>query len=155
MADYVKDYTCGTCEYFKFEGNHTKGYCSWFGSYYWDDDSCNHWREGRSGSSSGGCFLTTACCTYKGLPDDCYELETLRRFRDTYIKAQPYGEELITTYYREAPGIVESIGKAENRDEILEGMYQEITDIIALIEEGKNDEAVIRYMMMLHRLSVL
>ena len=29
-----------------------------------------------------GCFLTTACCEVLGLPDDCFELRTLRRYRD-------------------------------------------------------------------------
>ena len=31
--------------------------------------------------NSGGCFLTTACVTYRGLADDCYELNVLRNFR--------------------------------------------------------------------------
>lgn len=36
-------------------------------------------------SSSGGCFLTSACVKSKGLPDNCYELTRLRWFRDNIL----------------------------------------------------------------------
>lgn len=101
-------------------------------------------------NSRKDCFLTTACCDYKGLPDDCYELETMRRFRDSYISKQSYGEKLINDYYAEAPAIVEKIYASENREEILEEMYAKITDIVKMVDAGNNDEAIIHYMMMLH-----
>ena len=94
--------------------------------------------------------MTTACCEYKGLPDDCYELETMRRLRDSYISKQPYGEKLIKDYYAEAPLIVDKINSSENKEEILEKMYEKITDIVKMIDTGHNDEAVIYYMMLLH-----
>ena len=39
-----------------------------------DDDKCT--------PPAKGCFLTTACCEVLGLADDCFELRTLRRYRD-------------------------------------------------------------------------
>lgn len=60
--------------------------------------------------------MTTACCEYKGLGDDCYELQTLRNLRDEYIRKQPYGEELIKNYYKEAPEIVIKIKKSKDKD---------------------------------------
>ena len=107
------------------------------------------------GSSSGGCFLTTSCCDYKGLPDDCYELETMRKLRDDYISKQSYGEKLIKDYYAEAPEIVDRINSSANKDEILEKMYEKITNIVKMVDDGKKDEAIIHYMMLLHDLSKL
>lgn len=60
-------------------------------------------------SSSGGCFLTSACVQAKGLPDDCEELETLRRFRDTYMMATEEGQAEVEHYYMVAPAIVVAI----------------------------------------------
>ena len=63
--DYVEMNKCGSCKYYTYEGEYKKGYCSWYKSYYYADDSCSHWEEGNI-SSTGGCFLTTACCEHKG-----------------------------------------------------------------------------------------
>ena len=76
MADYIRAGTCGACKEFEFEGNDKKGYCRRYRSYYWDNDSCRYYDEDDERLSNGRsstCFLTTACCDYKNLPDDCYE----------------------------------------------------------------------------------
>lgn len=52
-----------------------------------------------------GCFLTTAACDGIGLADDCWELRTLRAFRDGWLRRQPGGVEDITSYYDQAPAI--------------------------------------------------
>ena len=136
---------CRSCKYYEFSGENSKGYCSWFKAYYYADDSCKHYEEGSS-SSSGGCFFTTACCKYKGLPDDCAELETLRRFRDTYLKETEYGSELIRTYYESAPALVERIEASKERDAIYDHIYEAVTKIILRIEHGENERAVIDYL---------
>ena len=118
MSDYyyARENTCGSCRYYEYEGENTKGYCSWYKAYYYADDSCSHWEEKEGGfSASGGCFLTTACCEYKGLPDDCDELQAMRRIRDEYIRNQPYGDKLIRNYYESAPGIVQKINEREDK----------------------------------------
>lgn len=46
----------------------------------------------KAGTSSGGCFLTSACTEAKGLADDCYELTMLRAFRDEYLVKQKSGK---------------------------------------------------------------
>lgn len=53
--DYVEMNKCGSCKYYTYEGEYKKGYCSWYKSYYYADDSCSHWEEGNI-SSTGGCF---------------------------------------------------------------------------------------------------
>ena len=154
MADYVKENTCGTCKYYEYAGQNKKGYCTWHKSYYYHDDTCNHYIKSDSyNSGSSGCFLTTACCEYKGLADNCYELETIRRLRDKYIVNQPYGEEMIRCYYKEAPIIVENIRNSEDSAVILEYTYNTISKIVKSIENGNNDEAIILYMMLFHNLS--
>lgn len=56
-----------------------------------------------------GCFLTTATVGAIGLEDDCWELQTLRRFRDNVLKPTSGGRDLVQTYYEIAPDIVENI----------------------------------------------
>jgi hypothetical protein len=53
-----------------------------------------------------GCFITTACCETLGLADDCFELRTLRRYRDEVLAKRPAGVEQIAAYYRLAPLIL-------------------------------------------------
>lgn len=59
--------------------------------------------------SAVGCFLTTAACEGVGLPDDCWELRTLRRFRDGWLAQQRGGIDDIVTYYAKAPAIAERL----------------------------------------------
>jgi hypothetical protein len=53
-----------------------------------------------------GCFITTACCDVLGLDDDCFELRTLRRYRDTVLAQTPGGSADIAAYYGLAPLIL-------------------------------------------------
>ena len=153
MDNYGK---CKNCEWAEPENGSWKWWCTYYKT--WEDPdevhNCTHFKARGSGSG-GGCFLTTACCEYKGLPDDCYELETMRKFRDNYIVKQSYGEKLIKDYYTEAPLIVDKINNSENKEEILEKMYQKIIDIVKMVDAAQNDQAIIHYMMLLHDLSKL
>ncbi|WP_179141832.1 CFI-box-CTERM domain-containing protein [Salibaculum halophilum] len=56
-----------------------------------------------------GCFLTTATAGTVGLPDDCWELATLRAFRDGWLARHPGGAALTARYYRLAPLLVRRI----------------------------------------------
>lgn len=146
--DSVYDGRCGTCKYYKFEGQYSKGYCDWYRSYYYPDDSCLHWLENTSVGSSGGCFLTSACCEFKGLSDDCDELTTLRSLRDDYMKDSLFGREMIKIYYDTAPAIVEKIDRMENREDIYNRIYEDITKIVAMVKDKNIDEAVAAYVKM-------
>jgi hypothetical protein len=53
-----------------------------------------------------GCFITTACCEALGLDDGCFELRTLRRYRDRVLAVRPGGGSEIAAYYRLAPLIL-------------------------------------------------
>ena len=100
----------------------------------------------KGGQSSSGCFLTSACVEAKGLPDDCYELTTLRRFRDEYMRSKPNGVSDICEYYHTAPVIVEKIKQLPNALEAFEKLYNElVVPCVNLIEADKNEEAYIAY----------
>jgi len=75
-------------------------------------------------SSGSLCFLTTACCEVMGKEDDCFELQTLRLFRDEYMIDNGYIN-LVEEYYRIAPKIVEAINKQTDARKIWENLYYE------------------------------
>ncbi len=91
---------------------------------------------------STGCYLTSACVEEMGLPDDCYELTTLRGFRDTYMKSTLEGRAEVEEYYRIAPLIVSAIDRDPDKDSILRGIYDNlIIPCIKLIEEEEYEKA--------------
>lgn len=53
--------------------------------------------------SAEDCFITSACCEVVGLSDDCFELRTLRRYRDEVLANKPNGPAEIARYYALAP----------------------------------------------------
>lgn len=76
-----------------------------------------------SRSSSSFCFITTAVCEYFNKADDCYELTTLREFRDEWLSCQPEGKELITEYYDIAPIIVNKLEELPVKDVVYNELW--------------------------------
>ena len=106
---------------------------------------------GPRASSSDECFITTAVVKAAGLPDNAYELETLRRFRDEYLKKTEWGKQLVEEYYKISPKIVDAIEKDPAKQEVYSRLLQEIRDIVKDIEKGKYYLAVEKYKnMVLH-----
>ena len=66
-----------------------------------------------------GCFLTTACCEVLGLPDDCFELRTLRRYRDESLAAMAGGNAAIAAYYLLAPSILDRLSPQDRAARLL------------------------------------
>jgi hypothetical protein len=100
-----------------------------------------------SGGASGGCFLTTAACEYKGLPDDCELLKTLRKFRDEKVP-----KDLVDKYYRISPSIAQKVRGDEKQ---LEYVYSTAKKCESLINEGKSNQAITEYELMVTNLSRL
>jgi hypothetical protein len=99
-----------------------------------------------SDSGSGGCYLTTACVTARGLPDDCQELTILRDFRDNWLKKQPDGPADVAEYYATAPGIVAEINALPNAKEIWGQLYETLVEpCVKLIQSGKMEETYVTY----------
>lgn len=100
----------------------------------------------KAGQSSSGCFLTSACVEAKGLPDDCYELTTLRKFRDEYLTKQECGKCEIDHYYQVAPVIVAKIRSSTNAKAVFEKIYAElVAPCVKLIEAGDLTTAHSKY----------
>ena len=75
------------------------------------------------------CYLTTACVVYKNLPDDCSELQAMRKLRDYYSDKPGYSE-LIMEYYELSPKIISRIN-LENDPSM---MYDKIYDSVKICE---------------------
>jgi hypothetical protein len=110
--------------------------------------------SGSSSSSSGGCYLTTACVEARGLADDCHELATLRRFRDEYVRSRPEGEALVAEYYDQAPPLVATISARADGKQIFEGIYAEIAQAVQHIERNELEAALELYITTTRRLYV-
>ena len=59
--------------------------------------------DGKKETSSGSCYLTTACMKHFNVEfdDNCYELQVLRWFRDNFVSIED-----VNHYYKTAPAIV-------------------------------------------------
>ncbi|MBQ2737374.1 MAG: hypothetical protein IJF38_01685 [Clostridia bacterium] len=155
--------TCSECIY-----SYTNDfflYCSLLKNSYGGDlrvksgGSCNHFLAKSNSSNSGynsgssGCFLTSACVDYLGKEDDCYELTTLRIFRDEYLKATEEGMELIKNYYEVAPSIVEKINASDKKDEYYTFIFEIVKKCIFYIENDEKENATAEYKRMVEILT--
>lgn len=101
----------------------------------------------RSSEASGSCFITTACVVSKGLPDDCYELTTLRTWRDKLEAEDKVLAEKVKDYYTYAPKIVAKINSLENSKEIYNEIYEKLVlKTVELLNENKIPEAAEHYL---------
>lgn len=107
-----------------------------------DDGS---WRKKRSDAGEprkkSGCFLSTAAFQFKGLPDDCQELETLRRFRDTYLSSSSEGAALVEHYYSIAPAIAAQLTEPAE----LEKVWKVISRCVEAIQANRHEQAMDEY----------
>lgn len=99
------------------------------------------------------CYITTAVCEYQKKPDDCYELTTLRRYRDTYLKQTDEGRGLVREYYDIAPRIVQAIAMQPDKDRIYQKLYTDyLKPCIHAIEQGHNEACKALYVDMVRGL---
>ncbi|ODR98496.1 hypothetical protein AUC68_08710 [Methyloceanibacter methanicus] len=81
-------------------------------------------RDNKQCVSAESCFITTACCEVLGLGDDCFELRTLRRYRDQVLAKRPGGGAEIARYYELAPALLARLrANATDPDRVLLGIY--------------------------------
>lgn len=91
------------------------------------------------------CYITTTVCEYYGKPDDCYELMTLRKFRDNYLLKSEKGSQLVKEYYDIAPTIVKRLKEYGNQT-MYERLYQTyIVPCLRFIENEKYEECTVHY----------
>ncbi len=111
--------------------------------------------DNSSDSDKGGCYLTTACVTAMGFPDDCFELDVLRSFREDVLMKTMDGRKAISEYERMAPRIIEAVHEREGSHamEIFRGLYPDIRIAVQLILSEKYNEAFSHYRQMSSRLA--
>lgn len=103
-----------------------------------------------------GCYITTACMKnmLDEFYDNCYELETIRKFRDEYVKGNYYDS--VIEYYFIAPKIVRYIENSDDKEKIYENIYNELVcTCCSLIENKKYKEAYELYRNYTEQLRVL
>lgn len=94
-----------------------------------------------SGFKRRFCYITTAVCESLHKGDDCYELNLLRDYRDSYMLSREDGEAVIREYYNVAPTIVKHISRRPDSDEIYQGIYENyLKKCVHLIEENELEE---------------
>ncbi len=103
-------------------------------------------------SKKKGCFITTAAVEAAGLPDDCYEVQTLRKFRDNYVRNLPDGIEIISNYYAESPELVRAISLTLQAKLEYRNIIEIVHKAINYINIGKNKEAFLVYKTMVEQL---
>lgn len=146
----IKMSLCKYCSYMNLSDQNKYGecYCSYWGRYY-DPNSngCNHNDNSTDGrEDTGGCYLTTAMCGILGKADDCYELETLRKFREKYMRNTDEGRLLLKEYDIISPPMALELSKHENRMTIAhEMLHQFINPAIELINNDENALAIKKY----------
>ena len=97
-------------------GGHKSGFCNGFAKKdYWSND--------KGSDKKGGCFISTATCSFLGKDDNCHELMSLRNFRDNILLRNDNYSFLVSDYYTIAPGILSSIEASEIKNEIYQGVY--------------------------------
>ena len=92
-------------------------------------------------AEGNNCFITTACVRHYNLPDNCYQLQTLRSFRDRYLKNQKGGNKLIQHYYFIAPTLVKLLNQQPDKGNFFRNIFHQINSACALIERGENSKA--------------
>lgn len=92
------------------------------------------------------CFLTTACVHHQGLSDDGVELNTLRAFREEYMRPKAAGQALLDRYYVDGPVILQAVNEQANPGAYYEHMYQHLVrPSLALIEQGQSAATMAYY----------
>jgi hypothetical protein len=98
----------------------------------WDDgDKC-------------GCFITTAAVQSNEVDDGDF-LNTLRFFRDTYMKS-PDRVWMVERYYQTAPQLVDKIHRMHNSREVFKKIFQEYLSVaVDCIKRGNMEAALTIY----------
>ncbi|MHC6203494.1 GTPase family protein [Breznakiellaceae bacterium SP9] len=114
------------------------------------------WKAGKSiikHTIGRACFITTATCESLGRPDDCYELNAFRSFRDNWLVQQPDGQDLTAEYYRIAPHIVSEINRNPDKDAVYASIWRNhLAECLHLIESERYSDCKEKYVEMVNTL---
>lgn len=108
---------CGECTFYDIKGSTRWGnehYCEKEGKFYPPTRSaCRNFikRENKDGYQRAGadCYITTIVCTIMGYQDNCELLQTLRNFREKYLKLDKSFWPILQEYDQVGPIISKKI----------------------------------------------
>lgn len=113
----------------------------------------NYVSQSVSTRKDGGCYITTATCISLKKPDNCYELNLFRSFRDHWLVKQKDGAKLINQYYSISPKIVHNINQLPSANNIYQRIWIDfLKPCLLLLEEQKYYECKKRYTEMVKHL---
>lgn len=122
----------------------------------YDASSLHTTVDGCTGPGTMACFFTTAAVTTLGLADDCWELRTLRAFRDGPLSRTPFGRALTARYYDEAPRMVAAVGRRRDAArQWLHAYWRYVLPCAILARLGLRRLAVYHYTRLFARLADL
>jgi len=94
------------------------------------------------GGGGAGCFFTTAAVAHMGQKDNGKVLNTLRKFRDTYMRKNKEKSKDVEWYYENAPRIVAALDERPDAAKVYKKMYREyIKPAYDAIQKGDQDRA--------------
>lgn len=85
--------------------------------------------------ADNGCFITTAVCKYMNKPDDTWELQALRAFRERKMLESPESRALLGRYEEVAPEVVAWIARHQDKAAVHAMLLEEF--IIPSAENAK------------------
>lgn len=116
---------------------------------------CKSCREARkkaqnnSSSSGSFCFISTVICEYFKMSDSCSELNTLRKFRDTWLRNQQDGPQLISQYYNSAPVLVSKLKLSPNFAQYCQYLWDNyLHPCLEYIQNQQYESCKVRYIEM-------
>ncbi len=124
-------------------------------------ETCKYIPDATSDDYSGyggaaPCFFTTAAVDTLGLSDDCWELKTLRAFRDGPLGLTEAGRALTARYYACAPRLVAGIARRRDAARVwIHAYWTHILPCAVMARLGLVKAAVSHYTRLFHRLEQL
>jgi hypothetical protein len=88
-----------------------------------------------------------------GLDDDCFELRSLRHYRDNVLAKQNRGTQAITRYYETAPRILAQLSAKTRKSRLLSIYARFVLPAAIAAKLGLNTLAYRLYVRMLNELS--
>ena len=145
--------TCADCIYLDWNNKQTSSVdrrrCTECGIYIEPTSAtCRHFKE-RVKPSNSGCFITTAIVDILGYDNDCYILQILRGFRNSFLQKNPEYRNILLTYDKIGPQISVNLLQSDEKERIsLIVTEYYLIPICQLIKDGEYQAAVNAYISM-------
>lgn len=164
---------CASCTYLDLsDGNcYGKYYCnkkwerhlatdykcsSYTKAYSRDEGTINNAIDFSNSHTSSSCYITTLLCELLGLSDSNFYINTLRNFRNNYLKEKEEYKSILVEYDIVGPIICKNLrDDKQNRIIAAKIFYNYISPIVSLIDDKMYNDAIVRYVMMVNKLKNL